>query len=87
MAQGQGRAARRLAVLASLLEPERAPFYVRRPVPPGLQSSFPADGWYWVPHNHHVAVFAGASEVEVAVLLYRLIDERIDETNDRANSG
>jgi hypothetical protein len=57
----QGRAARRLAQLAASLEPERAPYYVRRPVPPGLERTFPAEGWYWVPHGHNVAVYLGAS--------------------------
>jgi hypothetical protein len=68
-----------------MLEPEQAPFYVRRPLPPGLQSAFPADGWYWVPSRHHVAVYLGASEIDASVALYRMIDDRIDETADAAS--
>ena len=56
-----GRASQRLATLAEPLLPERAPYYVRRPVAPGLERQFPADGWYWVPADHSVAVFLGAS--------------------------
>lgn len=75
----QGTATRRLKRLAALLEPQVAPYYVRRPLPPGLRRSFPAEGWYWVPQGHHVAVFLGASEIDAAVTLHELIDQRIDE--------
>lgn len=79
----QGRATRRLRELAQLLEPEVHPYYVRRAeLSPPLRRHFPADGWYWVPHQHHVAVFAGATEIDVAVMLHRMINERIDETSD-----
>ena len=69
----QGRAARRLAELAAPLRPERAPYYVRLPVPPGLEQSFPAAGWYWVPAGHHFAVFLAASFEGAAVILHNLI--------------
>jgi hypothetical protein len=72
-----GRATRRLRELAQLLEPEAPPWYVRRAeLPPTLRQHFPADGWYWVPHAHHVAVYAGATEIDVALMLHRMIDER-----------
>lgn len=70
-----GRATRRLATLAKPLKPERAPYYVRRPVPPGLERQFPADGWYWVPAGHHVAVFLGGSFELAAHELHTLLKE------------
>lgn len=72
----QGRAARRLAALAAPLEPERPPYYVRLPVPPSLSDAFPAAGWYWVPHGHHVAVFLAASWDTAAVILHQLACEQ-----------
>jgi hypothetical protein len=68
----QGRAARRLTDLAAPLVPERGPFYVRLPVSPGLEATYQAPGWYWVPPQHHVAVYLGASFETAAVHLYRL---------------
>lgn len=68
----QGRAARRLAALAAPLAPERPPYYVRLPVPPGLTDAFPAAGWYWVPAGHHVAVFLAASWDSAAITLHQL---------------
>jgi hypothetical protein len=67
-----GRAARRLANLAGPLEPERAPYYVQLPVSPGLESHFPAAGWYWVPQGHATAVFLGASFDIAAIQLHHL---------------
>jgi hypothetical protein len=69
----KGRAARRLSQLAQPLDPQREPYYVRRPVPPGLERTFPAEGWYWIPSGHNYAVFLGASEVTAALELHRLI--------------
>lgn len=65
-----GRASRRLAQLAAGLAPERKPYYVRRAeIPIALERAFPADGWYWVPADHHVAVFLGANfEIAAAEL-------------------
>jgi hypothetical protein len=57
-----GRGSQRLARLAAPLRPEREPYYVRHPVPPGLERQFPADGWYWVPKGHVVAVYLAQSE-------------------------
>lgn len=71
----QGRAARRLAALAGPLKPERPPYYVRLPVPPGLEKAFPAAGWYWVPNGHHTAVFLGASFEAAVVELHGLAAE------------
>jgi len=69
-----GRATRRLGTLAELVGGKR-PFYVRRPIPPGQQTEFPAEGWYWVPPGHHVAVYLGGSEIDATIALYRLIEE------------
>jgi hypothetical protein len=52
-----------------------APYYVRRPVSPGLERSFPADGWYWVPAGHHVAVFLGASFELAAHELHTMVEQ------------
>lgn len=68
----QGRAARRLGALAAPLSPARAPYYVRLPVSPGLESTFPAPGWYWVPEGHTNAVFLAADAVTAAVQLHHL---------------
>lgn len=76
---GQGRAARRLAGLAAPLHPERAPYYVRTPVPPGLEDAFPAPGWYWVPRHHHVAVYLAASFDGAAVQLHKLATQQQEE--------
>ncbi len=65
--------ARRLATLAAPLRPERAPWYVRLPVSPGLEETFPAPGWYWIPHDHPVAVYLGATFELAAVSLHRQI--------------
>lgn len=47
---------------------------MRRPVPPGLERSFPADGWYWIPEGHHVAVFLAGSFELAAHELHNLIE-------------
>ncbi len=71
-----GRAQRRLEQLASPLEPARKPFYVRLPVPPGLERTFPAEGWYWVPHEHHTAVYLAATFHRAAIELDKqLVDQ------------
>lgn len=70
-----GRAERRLAELAQPLEPERPPYYVRRPIPPALERAFPAEGWYWVPAEHHVAVFLAASFEAAAATLRETLRE------------
>jgi hypothetical protein len=71
----QVAAARRLAALAAPLKPEQAPFYMRPPVPPGLETTYPAPGWYWRPHGHPVAVYLGYSFELAAHTLRRLIEE------------
>jgi hypothetical protein len=71
----QGRAARRLETLAAPLAPERPPYYVRLPVNPGLEASFPAAGWYWVPAGHQFAVYLAASFETAAVQLHQLNQE------------
>lgn len=70
-----GKRTRRLATLARPLKPEVPPYYVRRPVPPGLERSFPADGWYWVPAEHQVAVFLAASFELAAHELHTMIEQ------------
>jgi hypothetical protein len=53
-------ATQRLEALARPLRPERAPYFMRmkdRPVT--LRRVFPAEGWYWRPRGHPVAVFLG----------------------------
>jgi len=65
----------RLQALSKPLKPEKAPWYVRLPVPPGLERQFPADGWYWVPAKHHVAVFLGASFEIAAHELHTQIEQ------------
>lgn len=65
-----GRAARRLEALAAPLAPERLPYYVRLPVNPGLEETFPAAGWYWIPNGHHTAVYLAASSYTAAVILH-----------------
>jgi hypothetical protein len=72
----QGRASRRLAVLAAPLAPEREPFYVRLPVAPGLETTYQAAGWYWVPRQHHTAVYLGGGFETAALALYRLNAEQ-----------
>lgn len=74
-----GRAARRLAELAAPLKPGRAPFYVRPPVPPGLELAFPAPGWYWVPPGHAVAVYLAYSYAGAVVRLHQLTEAQIEE--------
>lgn len=69
-----GRATQRLAALGAPLRPERAPWYVRHPVPPGLERSFPADGWFWIPRGHHVAIFLGASFEIAAHELHTMVE-------------
>jgi hypothetical protein len=68
---------RRLARLAAPLKPEKSPYYVRLPVAPGLQDAFPATGWYWIPHGHDRVVFLGASEIDAARVLDRLIEREL----------
>jgi hypothetical protein len=75
----QGRATRKLAELSAPLRPERSPYYVRLPLAPGLESSFPAPGWYWVPNGHHVAVYLAYSFAAAAVQLERLIDAELHQ--------
>lgn len=67
----------RLAELSRPLKPEKAPYYVRRPVPPGLERQFPADGWYWVPSGHHVAVYLAASFELAAHELHTLLAQHV----------
>jgi hypothetical protein len=81
----RGRASHRLEQLAAALEPERGPYYVRRPISPALEHTFPADGWYWVPRAHRVAVYLGASFEAAAVELRRqLTEQERDEESDRS---
>jgi hypothetical protein len=48
----------KLEEIARLVGAEKEPYYVRvNELPLTLRPSFPADGWYWVPPHHHVAVF------------------------------
>lgn len=68
------RANDRLAQLAVPLRPVRAPWYVRHPVAAGLERQFPADGWYWIPADHQIAVFLGQSYELAAHALRTLID-------------
>jgi len=70
----EGRGSRHLGELARPLQPERTPWYVRRPIPPGLERSFPAEGWYWIPHGFNVAVFLAHSYELAAHELRNLID-------------
>lgn len=79
-----GDRARRLGALAGQLGVERPPFYVRRPVPPALRRTFPAEGWYWVPRGHHTAIYLGASEVEASI---ELTSQIIDQENDLDATG
>lgn len=69
-----GRATRRLAQLADVAGGTH-PWYVRRPIPPGQQAFFPAEGWYWVPPGHDVAVYLGGSEIDATIALHRLITD------------
>lgn len=69
-----GRASTRLGTLAKPLKPERTPWYVRWPVSPGLERSFPAEGWYWIPAGHPVAVYLAASFESAAHELRNMID-------------
>lgn len=78
----RGRAARRLELLAQPLKPTRAPFYVRQPVSPGLEKTYPAAGWYWVPHGHPFAVFLAASEISAAIALTELTLRELSTAND-----
>lgn len=72
-----GRQSRRLAELARPLRPYRAPFYVRLPVPPGLETTFPAAGWYWTPAAERpVAVFLGANVETAWMHLHRLLERQ-----------
>lgn len=73
----QGRAARRLQALAAPLKPARDPYYVRLPVAPGLESAFPAAGWYWVPAGHQFAVYLAASFETAAVQLHQDLDRNL----------
>jgi hypothetical protein len=75
----RGRAARRLEQVARPLEPDRPPYYVRLPVPPGLERTFPAEGWYWRPAGHPVAVFLGANELTAAIALHGMIQEQLTD--------
>lgn len=65
----------RLEALSEPLKAEKAPYYVRRPVPPGLERQFPAEGWYWVPAGHRAAVFLGASFEIAAHELHTQIEQ------------
>lgn len=71
-----GKASRRLAALAAPLKPEKPPWYVRRPVSPGLERSFPADGWYWIPPHGRVAVFLAASFELAAHELHTMLEQQ-----------
>lgn len=52
----------RLARLAAPLAPAKAPWFVRgHAITPGLEAQFPAEGWYWIPRGHSVAVFLARS--------------------------
>lgn len=76
MAAGRGHAAHRLARLAKPLRPAVDPYYMRLP-PPGLEREFPAAGWYWKPAGHDHVVFLGASEINAAIALQRIIDREL----------
>lgn len=69
-------AERRLGELAARLKPDQAPFYIRPPVAPGLEGTYPAPGWYWRPHGHPVAVYLGYNFEIAAVTLHRLLQEQ-----------
>ncbi len=73
-----GRASNRLAALAKPLKAEQEPWYVRHPVAPGLERSFPAEGWYWIPAGLPAAVYLGASFEIAAHELRAQIDQAID---------
>lgn len=75
-AKGNPSRTTRLAVLAAPLKPDRAPWYVwRNDVAPTLRRHFPADGWYWVPQGHGIAIYLAAT-YEDAVYELRTILER-----------
>lgn len=66
----------RLARLAQLLHAERPPYYVRRAeLPLSLWSSFPADGWYWIPNGHNIAVYLAGAYDAAVIKLQRMIEE------------
>lgn len=81
----QGRASRRLALLAEPLKPARAPFYVRLPVSPGLERTYPAAGWYWVPTGHSFAIYLGASFEVAAAELRDQLRELLKEPDSVAS--
>ncbi len=64
----------RLERLSRPLQPRRAPWYVRLPVDPGLERTFPAAGWYWIPDGHETAVYLGSSFEVCAHNLYTMIE-------------
>jgi hypothetical protein len=67
----------RLEQLAAPLRPVKAPWYVRHPVGAGLESQFPASGWYWIPAGHQVAVFL-ASGYDLGNHLLRVLVDRAE---------
>jgi hypothetical protein len=72
-------------VLAGPLRPVHAPWYVRHPVPAGIERQFPADGWYWVPSGHHVAIYLG-SNYEIAAHELRLLVKQAEADESPAHT-
>jgi hypothetical protein len=69
------RNADRLAHVAAALRPEKPPWYVRAAeLAPGLETTFPADGWYWIPRGMHTAVYLGRSSGVAEHILRRELE-------------
>jgi hypothetical protein len=47
---------------------------MRPPVAPGLEDTYPAAGWYWIPAGQITAVFLASNEPYATVVLHRLLE-------------
>jgi hypothetical protein len=75
-AHGKRSKSERLANIAAPLKPTKAPWF-QRGAPIGLEGQFPADGWYWIPAGHAVAVFLARDAGVAEHLLRDLLDREL----------
>lgn len=70
----------RLAQVAKPLKPAKCPWYVRAAtLSPGLEATFPADGWYWVPAGFATAVYLARSSTLAEHILRRQLERAESE--------
>jgi hypothetical protein len=76
-AHGKPSKSDRLAQIAAPLKPVKSPWFQRR-APVGLEGTFPADGWYWIPNGHATAVFLGRDAGMAEYILRGLLQRELE---------